>query len=661
MCGFVGFYSSVSMYSATEIIGIQNLKLLHRGPDAGGLWINADQKVALGHRRLAIQDLTEAGSQPMRSRCGRYVLVFNGEIYNHLTIRRSETFSDKGQDLFRGHSDTETLVELISKIGLDATLTKIRGMFSFAVWDEKKQELSLARDRMGEKPLYYGFIENNAGHVLVFGSELKALRAYPGFAREIDLAALTSYLRHNYIPDPMTIYEGVRKLPPGSTVSISYRDLSRGVLPMAAKYWNLQTVVSNAKSQVKLFNYHDIRKHLDSLISAAVEEQMLADVSVGAFLSGGIDSSLIVAKMAACSNQPINTFSIGFNEPGYDEAPYAAKVAKHLGTLHTELYVTDHQARDVIPKLTTIYDEPFADPSQIPTYLVSVLASHDLKVVLTGDGGDELFCGYSRYARALSLQSMLAKLPTPVRLGIANMLSWPSSGQWDALFKPLIPFLEPRNRAIGHRVHRLADLLAVGDGLGLYAGFVSHCDDPAAVVIGGEEPVTQLLKGSGIDSQLTFLEQITLQDMLMYLPGDILTKVDRAAMAVSLETRVPFLDQRVVEYSWQIPNVYKVRGSESKYILKDILSYHVPRRLFDRPKMGFGVPIGAWLRGSLKDWASELLDKTKMREEGFFHVDAIHQKWAEHQSGVRNWEYHLWGILMFQQWYREQSGDAAGI
>lgn len=655
MCGFAGFCSaSPTTDAAIGLVADQAEQLFHRGPDAGGAWINPDLAVGLGHRRLAIQDLTEAGSQPMHSRCGRFVIVFNGEIYNHLDLRRSDIFSDVERSSFKGHSDTETLVELIAKLGLAVALQSIRGMFSFAVWDQQQRELSLARDRMGEKPLYYGLANRELKPILLFGSELKALKVHPSFKGDIDRGALTAYLRHNYIPDPMTIYEGVYKLPPGCFLKVSQTDLTAGKLPEVSQFWGLQDVVKNAKDSTATSSYSESKSHLDTLISSAVKEQMLADVPVGAFLSGGIDSSLIVAKMASCSHQPINTFSIGFDEAGYNEAPYAAEVARHLGTSHTELYVTQQEARDVIPKLPSIYDEPFSDSSQMPTYLVSALAARDLKVVLTGDGGDELFCGYSRYSRALRLQSLVSKMPVPLRRGIASLLGQLSTSQWDTLFKPTHPFLAARNRAIGHRMHRLADVLAAGNGLNLYSGFVTHWDDPASVVIDGHEPPTPLSEGSGIDSQLTFLEQMTLQDMLMYLPGDILTKVDRAAMAVSLETRVPFLDQRVVEYSWQIPTEYKVRAGDAKYILKDILSDYVPKRLFERPKMGFGVPIGAWLRGSLKDWGAELLDRSKMTDEGFFNVDMVHQKWDEHQSGARNWEYHLWDILMFQQWYREQ-------
>lgn len=654
MCGITGFFSSSPTEAAWSLIESQTQTLFHRGPDASDIWISSNFQVALGHRRLSIQDLTAAGAQPMHSRCRRYVIVFNGEIYNHNDLRGRDIFSDAERSLFRGRSDTETLLELISKVGLSDALQLIRGMFSFAVWDQKAGELSLVRDRMGEKPLYYCLVKKGAKTTLLFGSELKALKAHPLFDAEIDRGALAAYLRHSYVPDPLTIYKGVFKLPPGCTLNIAEHHLHARDLPEASAYWSIIEHAEKAKTTLLPRRYSESKAHLDSLINLAVEEQMLSDVPVGAFLSGGIDSSLIVSRMTMLSDQPVNTFSIGFSEAAFDEAPYAARIAKYLGTSHSELYVTAKDALDVIPLLPTIYDEPFSDSSQIPSYLLSCLTSRALPVALTGDGADELFCGYNRYSRSSRQYDSAKILPMWLRARIASTIQSLPSTFWNKAERLLEPLIPSQYQPLQHKAHRIASILSSTDRLGVYAGIISHWTDPERVLIQAREPDTFLNKGLDIDSVLNFLEMMSLQDVLMYLPGDILTKVDRAAMATSLETRAPFLDYRIVEYSLRLPTSFKVYRGRSKYILKDILADYMPRELFERPKRGFSVPVGHWLRGVLREWAEDLLDKDKMKQEGFFEVQAIHQKWEEHKSGKYRWDALLWDVLMFQQWYRAQ-------
>jgi len=650
MCGITGYLADPAGSTLIEVPLLARMTdaLTHRGPDDEGHWIDSETGVALGHRRLAIVDLSPAGHQPMSSPCGKYQIVFNGEIYNHMVLRQQ--LDDHGHKFaWRGHSDTETLLAAIEVWGLEETLKRCIGMFAIALWDRENKSLTLARDRLGEKPLYYGWQGTGRNACFLFGSELKALRVHPAFDGSIRRDALTLYLRHNYIPAPYSIYEGIYKLPPASilTISLARRDTA------IQTYWSAIDVAVRSAEERREWAPLEAVDELEDLLKSAVSQQMMADVPLGAFLSGGIDSSTIVALMQASASKPVRTFSIGFDEKGYNEAEHAKAVAKHLGTDHTELYVTPQQAMDVIPLLPTLYDEPFADSSQIPTYLVSQLAQQHVTVTLSGDAGDELFSGYTRYLTASGLWNKLSSVPTPLRRLVAKSITAISPQTWSALGNVL-----PSQRFkgnFGDKLHKGARVLGSTSINELYLGLVSHWTDPAGVVLQGHEPAT-LLNGNSPDLRgLDAIERMMLLDTVSYLPDDILAKVDRAAMGVSLETRVPFLDHRVVEFAWKLPMNLKLREGVGKWVLRQVLYRHVPQALIDRPKMGFGVPIDSWLRGPLRDWAESLLDPARLRREGFFHPELIQIKWTEHQSGKRNWAYHLWDVLMFQAWLEAQT------
>lgn len=622
--------------------------IAHRGPDNDGFWVSAEHGVALGHRRLAIIDTSPAGQQPMISASGRYVIAFNGEIYNHLDLRREleGAFNASG---WRGHSDTETLLAAFDAWGVDEALRRCIGMFAIALWDREHQELILARDRLGEKPLYYGWQGQGDANVFLFGSELKALRAHSSFSRSINRDALALYMRHNYIPAPHSIHDGIYKLQPGCilTVSMSRRE------PQIRSYWSaLQVAMDGQASRRTPRSPQEAVDELEILLKSAVSQQMVADVPLGAFLSGGIDSSTIVALMQAQSSRAVKTFTIGFNEAGYNEAMHAKAVAQHLGTDHTELYVTPQEAMAVIPRLPSMYDEPFADSSQIPTFLVSQLARQHVTVALSGDAGDELFGGYTRYTAAAGYWRKLSRFPLPLRKAAARLITALSPETWNALAAQLrLSRLGPR---AGDKLHKGAGVLASNAIDDLYHGLVSHWAEPSGLVIGGQEPVTPL---TGLRRELSGLdpvERMMLLDLVTYLPGDILAKVDRASMAVSLESRVPLLDHRVVEFAWSLPQALKVRDGVGKWVLRQVLYRHVPQSIMERPKMGFGVPIDVWLRGPLREWAEALLDESRLRREGYFNPAPIRRKWAEHLNGSRNWAYHLWDVLMFQAWLEDQ-------
>ncbi|UVJ42789.1 asparagine synthase (glutamine-hydrolyzing) [Pseudomonas sp. LS1212] len=621
--------------------------IIHRGPDDHGVWVKPEAGVGLAHRRLAIVDLSPAGHQPMLSVSGRYVIVFNGEIYNHLELRRQ--IEEQGlAPAWRGHSDTETLLAAFDLWGIANTLKQSIGMFAIALWDLEQNVLTLARDRLGEKPLYYGWQGQGEQAVFLFGSELKALRAHPAFRAPVNRKALALYLRHNYIPAPHSIYEGIHKLPPGCTLTISFERRE----PVVQEYWSaLSTVLEGADSRRGYRDPQQAVDQLEALLKSAVAQQMMADVPLGAFLSGGIDSSTIVALMQAQSSRPVKTFTIGFHEKGYNEAEHAKAVARHLGTDHTELYVTPEQAMAVIPSLPDIYDEPFSDSSQIPTFLVSQLARQHVTVSLSGDAGDELFSGYTRYDVTANAWNKLSRLPLPLRKLAASSITSLSPQTWSTL----LGWLPKLGHRIGDKLHKGAGVLSCTSIDGLYHGLVSHWDDPGQLVIGGSEPQT-LLTGLMPDLKgLEPVERMMVLDLLTYLPDDILAKVDRAAMAVTLESRVPMLDHRVVEFAWQLPQSLKQRDGVGKWALRQVLYRHVPQSLIDRPKMGFGVPIDAWLRGPLRDWAEALLDESRLRQEGYLRPEPVRQKWSEHLSGSRNWAYHLWDILMFQAWLEKNT------
>jgi asparagine synthase (glutamine-hydrolysing) len=650
MCGFVGFFGGVDPSSSgidQAVIQRMTDTIMARGPDDDGFWIDSGNRVALGHRRLSIVDLSPAGHQPMPSGSGRYVIAFNGEIYNHL-ILRGELEASGRPALWRGHSDTETLLAGFDVWGIQATVERAIGMFAFAVWDREDNILTLARDRLGEKPLYYGWQGSGETASFLFGSELKALRAHASFENKIDRGALSLQLRNNYIPAPYSIYQGISKLLPGSVLTVSLRQRE----PKISTYWSGAQVAESGVANPFTGSADQAVDALETLLKDAVSKQMMADVPLGAFLSGGVDSSTVVALMQAQSERPVKTFTIGFHEDGYDEAVHAQAVAKHLGTDHTELYVTAQQAMDVIPRLPTLYDEPFSDSSQIPTFLVSQLARQHVTVSLSGDAGDELFCGYNRYQMTASLWNRVASAPMPLRKLAAKGLTSVSPGAWNKManvVRSIAPTSLPFAN-LGDKLHKGAGVLGSESIDALYLNLVAHWHDPASVVIGGFEPPTLLVGDAPNLSGLDNIQRMMALDMLTYLPDDILAKVDRAAMGVSLETRVPFLDHRVVEFAWSLPQSMKLRDGQTKWALRQILFRHVPQALIERPKMGFGVPIGDWLRGPLRDWAETLLSESRLRDEGFFHAAPVRQKWEEHLSGQRNWQYHLWDILMFQAW-----------
>ncbi|WNC45872.1 asparagine synthase (glutamine-hydrolyzing) [Thermosynechococcus sp. GLH187] len=647
MCGLVGFLNAAFLGDWAATIRKMNGTLSHRGPDDEGVWIDEAAGIALGHRRLAILDLSPAGHQPMASACGRYVLVFNGEIYNHLELRQELTALGAAPP-WRGHSDTETLLAAFSHWGVTTALEKLVGMFALALWDRKTRTLTLARDRIGEKPLYYGWVNG----ALVFASELKAIRAYPAFANLINRDALALYFRYSWIPAPYSIYEHIWKLPAGTYLQWSAESLRPNIQGTPQAYWSLQTVIEKGLTHTFQGTEADAATELEYLLRQSLQGQLLADVPLGAFLSGGVDSSTVVALMQSLSSQPVKTFSIGFYEDAYNEAQYAKAVAQHLGTDHTEYYLTGQEARDVIPKLTHLYDEPFADSSQIPTHLVSMIARQEVTVALSGDGGDELFGGYVRYLLTPAILGKIERLPKPVRRTLASLLKKLSPRQWDQLFGGLSIFLPQNLRytTIGDKIAKLAKLCEMTSDKEVYLSFLSLIDLPSQFVLNSQEPLLIQEKLDQLSHQLPFESYMMALDLLTYLPDDILVKVDRAAMGVSLETRIPFLDHRIVEFAWTLPLDMKIRQRQGKQVLRKLLYRYVPPPLIERPKMGFGIPLAQWLRSELRDWGATLLNPTRLQQEGYLHPDLVWQYWQEHQTGKRNWAGQLWEVLMFQSW-----------
>lgn len=634
MCGIAGV---LDVRRAGDEAGLAALaadmatSLHHRGPDAGGVWVDPGAGLALGHRRLSIVDLSPAGAQPMVSADGRWVIAYNGEVYNADALR-----ADLPGIAFRGRSDTEAILEGCARWGVRATVERLIGMFAFALWDRETRTLHLVRDRLGIKPLYWG----RFGPLLLFGSELKALRRHPGWEPEIDRGAVAAFLRHDYVPGPAAIWQGVAKLEPGRILTVR-----AGEEPRIEAYWRLEDVVRAGQADPFAGTDEEAADRLEALLADAVSRRMIADVPLGAFLSGGIDSSTVVALMQRASDRPVRTFSIGFREQGFDEAPHARAVASHLGTDHTELYVEPDDARAVIPRLPAIYDEPFADVSQIPTFLVSELTRRHVTVALSGDGGDELFAGYPRYTVTSAVWRRLGRLPASARRAAGRALGAVPVPVWDAVAR-----MAPGSAAIyGDRVHKLAGALG-GDADDLYRRMLSRWEDAAALVPGAVEPRGAFWDDGPKGWLPDLVERMQLLDTRVYLPDDILTKVDRASMAVALEARVPLLDHRVVAFAWSLPMRFKLRGGESKWLLRRVLERHVPRALFERPKMGFGVPIDAWLRGPLRDWAESLLAEDRLRADGLLDPAPIRRRWAEHLSGRRNWQYPLWSVLMLQAW-----------
>lgn len=651
MCGLTGVLSANNI-PTTSVLSAMTNAIHHRGPDDQGVWIDSTAGIGLAHARLAIVDLSPAGHQPMGFLSGRFVIAFNGEIYNHLELR-TELEKNNPRINWKGHSDTETLLAGFDYWGIRETIKRSVGMFAIAVWDKEENNLTLIRDRLGEKPLYYGWQED----IFFFGSELKALTAHPSFNCSINRDAIALFLRHSYIPAPHSIYQNIYKLMPGSLATISIANPT----PTIEYYWSASQVakdgISNPLPEDEKANINALEKTL----LGAIKLQMAADVPLGAFLSGGIDSSTVVALMQAQSARPIKTFSIGFHEKQYNEAHYAKAVADHLGTEHTEFYATPEDALEVIPKLAELYDEPFADVSQIPTYLVSKLARQHVTVSLSGDAGDELFCGYNRYLLTNRIWRYLGKMPLWTRNIISSCILFLSPSTIDAVAEPIFRLLPKKYKSLsnqlGDKLHKSANVIKAKDGADLYRRFISLIQDPENYVIGSSESATT---PPGINNELQSnndLEQMMLTDILGYLPNDILTKVDRAAMGVSLETRVPFLDHRVVEFAWRIPMKHKIHNSEGKWILKQILFKYVPKDLIERPKMGFGVPIDSWLRGPLRGWAAALLSTERLKREGFLQSTEVQKLWQEHLLGYRNWQYQLWNILMFQLWLEKHNRE----
>jgi asparagine synthase (glutamine-hydrolysing) len=660
MCGIAGFLDTTLRNSSEQLRATAKRMgdtLQHRGPDDAGIWVDATAGVALAHRRLSILDVSPAGHQPMVSGSGRYVIVYNGEIYNFQQLRKELEKSNNAPLRFRGHSDTEVLLACFDSWNVEPTLSRVNGMFAFALWDRQDRVLYLGRDRLGEKPLYYGWI----GDVFLFGSELKALRAHPRFGAEINLEALALYLRHNCVPAPHSIYRGVQKLLPGTFLAVTGQRLPD---PVLVPFWSLRQVAESGVASSFRGSDTEALDQLEVLLRDAVRIRMLSDVPLGAFLSGGVDSSLVASFMQAESTRRIKTFSIGFRDAEYDEAKDAASVARHLGTEHTELYVTPREAMALIPSLPAIYDEPFADSSQIPTFLLSRIARRHVTVGLSGDGGDEVFCGYTRHVWGHRVWKSISAMPRPLRRASAAVLSSVPSDGWDSLFQVIRPFVPTamKHRLPGQKLHKLARLLALSDLASVYTTLASHWNDPARVVIGAAEPPTVVTTPGAGANLSEFTERMMFLDTLTFLPDDILTKVDRASMAVSLEARIPLLDHRVVEFAWRLPMSMKLRDNRGKWILRELLGRFVPHSLVDRPKSGFSIPLDRWLRGPLRDWAEPLLAERRIREDGFFHVQPIREKWAAHLSGKGAWQHHLWDILMFQAWRDEnrQPSTASG-
>lgn len=656
MCGIAGFVD-FRRATPTEIlratVEAMTDTLRHRGPDDVGVWVDAAAGVALGHRRLSIIDLSPAGHQPMESPSGRYVIVFNGEIYNYLELHEELKRQTNGQSRLRGHSDTEVFLLAVEHWGIRFAVCRTNGMFAFGLWDRQERILYLGRDRVGEKPLYYGWM----GTTLIFGSELKALRAHPDFEGDIDRNAMALYLRHSYIPAPYSIYKDVRKLPPAALLIVTNQGQQATHLE---QYWSLQKVAERGTKQRFQGRTEEAIEQLDSLLRDSVKIRMTSDVPLGSFLSGGVDSSMVTALMQAQSHRPIRTFTIGNWNRSYNEANQAASVAKHLGTEHTELYASPQRALEVIPHLATIYDEPFADSSQIPTFLLSQLTRRFVTVGLSGDGGDEIFGGYNRHVWTKRIWKTVRWVPRGLRRAAAAAITSLPAEYWDTAWLKAGSILPTHwiHRQPGYKLHKLARNLASPDLSSFHHGLTSQWLDPASVVVGTLEPPTSLTNKNGTPELTEFEHQIMYLDSVTYLPDDILAKVDRASMAVSLEARVPFLDHRVIEFAWTLPLTSKIRQRQGKWVLRQVLHRYVPRNLVERPKSGFGIPLGEWLRGPLRDWGESLLDSSRLRQEGHFISAPIQQKWKEHLSGRGEWEAQLWNILMFQAWC-EEAGKSA--
>jgi asparagine synthase (glutamine-hydrolysing) len=646
MCGLAGFLSRDPL-GEEEIKGVlpaMATAVAHRGPDDEGFWSDAVAGIALCHRRLSIVDLSPLGHQPMQSASGRYVIVFNGEIYNYQDLRR-ELISLGCH--FKGASDTEVLLAAVEQWGIERTLERAAGMFAFALWDRQERTLFLARDRFGEKPLYFGV----NGRTLLFGSELKALRAHPAWANEVDRDALALMMQQDYIPAPFTIFKGIRKLLAGAFVRVR---VQHGDFQIEERrYWYPEQLFDAVETSMTA---QDAVESVERALTTSIRRQMIADVPLGAFLSGGTDSSLVVALMQKMSSQPVRTFSIGFSDAAYDESPFARAVANHLGTKHTEYQVTPRDCLDVIPLLPQIYDEPFADQSQIPTYLVSKLARRDVTVALSGDGGDELFGGYGRYRIAMDKWQALSRLPQALRVGGRAIVEKIPLGALELATRPASVWSRGQSQGLADKLHERSSRWSASSLREFYRVGLKRWQVPHQPVLGVStndlemQDAVRLRHADGLKQMMHF-------DTCTYLPDDILVKVDRAAMAVSLETRVPILDVAVAQAAWRIPSSILMKDGRGKWVLRELLSRYIPQEMIERPKKGFGVPIARWLRGDLRTWAGELLDAYRLRQEGYFDAAMVQRRWRQHLSGRANWHAHLWNVLMFQLWLEKWQSE----
>ncbi len=647
MCGFAGFITtkSCSAENLESCAVAMNKTIALRGPDDSGVWVDPESKIAMGHRRLSIIDLSQTGHQPMESPSGRYIVVYNGEIYNYKIL---ESALKKQGYFFRGHCDTEVMLTAIEAWGIETALKSFSGMFAFALWDKKERSLTLARDRIGEKPLYYGWQKGT----FLFGSELKALKAHHDWAGEIDSYALALYMRYNYIPAPYSIYKNICKLLPGTWLKMKLPLLPGMLSAEPEPYWQAGKVAEYGVSNPLSLSDDEAVDSLDKLLMQSVREKMMSDVPLGAFLSGGIDSSVVVALMQQESARPVKTFTIGFHEQAYNEAEDARAVAEHLKTEHTEMYINSRQARDVIPRLPGLYDEPFSDSSQIPVFLISEMTKQHVTVALSGDGGDELFGGYNRHVWAPEIWNRIKCRPLALRRILSALMNCLSPGAWDIVSAKISSLSRGRidHRMSGYKIQRLAEILPASSPAEIYDLLISHWKKPPVLM---QEHYMSGRTETGLTCKSVtdnFQHYMMLMDLITYLPDDILTKLDRASMGVSLEARVPMLDHRIVEFAWRLPLSMKIRNGRGKWILRQVLNRYVPKKLTNRPKIGFGIPIDSWLRGPLRDWTENLLDESKLRQDGFFDPEPILRKWKEHLSGKRNWAYHLWDVLIFQEW-----------
>ena len=633
MCGIAGLWQLAGSRDLAAQSRAMTKAIASRGPDGEGHWTDPAAGITLGHRRLAIIDLSPTGFQPMTSADGRIVITYNGELYN-----RAEMAAELDRP-WRGTSDTEVLVEAIARYGIDGALARANGLFAFAAFDRTTRTLHLARDRLGIKPLYW----TRQNGVFAFASELKALRAAGGLALTLDPGAVASYLRYLCVPAPRTIFREVEKLAPGHRLEVNAANVA------VRRYWDVADVARRGQQAFDRRAEPDIVEELHALLADAVKRQMVSDVPLGAFLSGGIDSSAVVALMQRAASRPVKTFSIGFREQAFNEADHAKAVARHLGTDHTELVLSAADAQAIIPELPAIYDEPFADSSQIPTYLVSRLARQHVTVALSGDGGDEIFGGYVRYQGIARLAGAARRLPRPLRRLAARSIELISADAWDMLARPLPQRFKPRHA--GDKIRKGAALLGEDDALDMYRRVVSHTPRPGCFLPGVSEPADVIERLRGETAGLDTVSQLRLLDMMTYLPDDVLTKVDRASMAVGLEARVPLLDHRVVEFAWRLPSDLLIANREGKRPLRAVLARYVPKSLVDRPKMGFGIPVGEWIKGPLRPWAEDLLSPAALAD-GLFDHAAVRRWFAEFLSGRRDAQHGLWAVLQFQAWRR---------